>query len=49
MGDSGSPGLVKCVSCGMFLLASVDEGRKIPTRNSCIECGGTEFEDPAGD
>ena len=36
---------VMCRSCGEFTRARMDDGERLPIREECPRCGGTEFRD----
>lgn len=37
--------MVMCRSCGKFIPASLKDEKRVPKKNECPDCGGTEFKD----
>lgn len=40
-----SPSMLMCRACGNFVRAVEEDGTLVPIKDSCPECGGTEFKD----
>lgn len=37
--------MVMCRSCGEFTQALMEDGKRVPMKDECPQCGGTEFKD----
>ena len=37
--------MVMCRSCGEFLQALIEDGMRVPLKEVCSDCEGTEFKD----
>jgi predicted nucleic acid-binding Zn-ribbon protein len=37
--------MVMCRNCGEFVQATLTDGKRVPLRDECPECGGREFKD----
>lgn len=49
MGDREDSPMLRCASCGTFVLATIVEDEKVPTLEACLDCGDSDFIDPFGD
>ena len=37
--------MVMCRSCGEFSQAKLEDGKRVPMKDECPQCGGVEFKD----